>query len=319
MAYLARRLALGALTLWLITLAAFLLLRIAPGDAVTAAVARAPGEGGLAAADIDQLRKELGLDRSWPVQYFDWLSDAARLDPGRSLATDRSVWDEIRPRLAVTAELALFALASMVMVGLAGGLVAARFEGSLPDGLIRGIAFLALSVPTFWLALVLVVAVASWTGHFLALGYEPFSSSPGANLRAVLPAAVVLAIRPSAVLLRVVRNSTLEAAASQYFLMARSKGLSRQIALAKHAFRSAMLPATTVIGAQAVFMLGGAVLIEQVFGLPGMGRLLVDAVLSRDFPVVESLVLVFGVTAIGVNLLVDFAYFRLDPRLRVGA
>lgn len=319
MAYLARRIALGVLTLWLISLATFLLLRVAPGDAVTAAVARSPGEGGLAAADIEDLRRELGLDRSWPVQYVDWLGGAVRFDPGRSLATTRPVVDEIRPRLAVTAELTLFALALTVIVGLGGGLAAARFAHSLPDGVIRTISFLALSMPSFWLALILVVAVASWTGHFLAVGYEPFSSSPGANLGAVLPAAAVLAVRPAAIVLRVVRASTLEAAGTQYFLMARARGLSRQVALARHAFRSAMLPAMTVVGAQAVFMLGGAVVIEQVFGLPGLGRLLVDAVLSRDFPVVESLVLLFGVTAISVNLLIDFAYVRLDPRLRIAA
>lgn len=319
MVYLARRIALGVLTLWLITLAAFLLLRIAPGDAVTAAVARSPGEGGLAATDIDKLREELGLNRSWPVQYVDWLGDAVRLDPGRSLATSRSVVDEIRPRLAVTVELALFALAMTVIVGLGGGLIAARFAHALPDTLIRSGAFVALSMPSFWLALVLIVAIASWTGHFLALGYEPFSSSPLANLGAVLPAAAVLAIRPVAIVLRVVRASTLEAAGTQYFLMARARGLSRQFALAKHAFRSAMLPSVTVVGAQAVFMLGGAVVIEQVFGLPGLGRLLVESVLARDFPVVESLVLLFGVTAVSVNLLVDLAYVRLDPRLRIAA
>lgn len=319
MAYLARRLALGALTLWLLTLAAFLLLRIAPGDAVTAAIARAPGEGGLAAADIEQLRRELGLDRAWPVQYADWLIDAARLDPGRSLATGRQVLDEIRPRLAVTAELTLFALAMTVVVGFGGGLIAARFAHALLDALIRGVAFVALSTPSFWLALVLIVSVANWTGHFLALGYEPFSDSPGANLGAVLPAAAILAIRPTAIVLRVVRTSTLDAAATQYFLMARARGLSRQAALGKHAFRSAMLPALTVVGAQTVFMLGGAVVIEQVFSLPGLGRLLVESVLSRDFPVVEALVLIFGLTAVSVNLLLDFVYLRLDPRLRVGA
>lgn len=319
MAYLARRIALGVLTLWVISLVVFVLLRIAPGDAVTAAVARSPGEGGLAAADIEVLREELGLNRSWLVQYVDWLGDAVRFDPGRSLATSRPVVDEISPRLAVTAELAIFAMAITLVLGLLGGLTAARYAHAVPDVVIRGAAFFALSVPSFWLALILIIAVASWTGHFLALGYEPFSSSPGANLGAILPAAAVLAVRPAAIVLRIVRASTLEAAGTQFFLMARARGLSREFALAKHAFRSAMLPTVTVIGAQAVFMLSGAVVIEQVFGLPGLGRLLVDAVLSRDFPVVESLVLLFGVTAVVVNLLIDFAYVRLDPRLRIAA
>lgn len=319
MSYLARRLALGVLTLWLVSVAAFALLQIAPGDAVTAVAASSPGEGGIDAADLDLLRHELGLDRSWPVQYFDWISGLARLDPGDSLATGRPVIDEIRPRLEVTAELALIAVLFTGLIGILGGLLAARYSGAAPDLVIRSGALLALSVPSFWLALVLVVAVASWTGHFLALGYQPISSSLGSNIGAVAPAAAVLAVRPAAVVLRVVRTSTLEAANTQYFVMARARGVSRWRSLGKHAFFSAMHPTLTVLGAQTVFMLGGSVVIEQVFGLPGLGRLLVDSVLARDFPVVQALVILFGATAIMVNLLVDIAYSRLDPRLRVAA
>jgi peptide/nickel transport system permease protein len=314
-----RRFGLGLLTLWLVTLAAFLLLRIAPGDAVSASIARSSGEGGLSGKEIDRLRRELGLNRSWPVQYADWLSAAITLDAGRSLASGRSVLDELRPRIAVTAELALIALLLTVFLGLSGGLLAARYVNSSLDTLIRSIAFLVLSVPAFWLALILIVAVANWTGHFLALGYEPFASSPGANLAAILPAAAILAVRPAAILLRIVRASTLEAAGAHYFLMARAKGLSRGVALSKHAFRTAMLPAVTVIGAQTVFMLGGAVAIEQVFGLPGLGRALVDAVLSRDFPMVQALAVLFGTVAILVNLAVDVISLWLDPRLRAFA
>ena len=317
MGYLARRAGLGLLTLWLVTLAAFLLLRIAPGDAVSAAIARSSGEGGLSGEEIDRQRRELGLDRSWAIQYADWLAGAVTLDAGRSLASGRSVLEELRPRLAVTGELALFALLFTAFAGLAGGLLAARYVNGPLDALIRSIAFLVLSIPAFWVALVLIVAVASWTGHFLALGFEPFTRSPGANLAAILPAAALLAARPAAILLRIVRGSTLGAADEQYFLMARAKGLSRGAVLSRHAFRTAMLPAITVIGAQMVFMLGGAVAIEQVFGLPGLGRALVDAVLSRDFPVVQAIAVLFGATAVVINLAVDIVSVRMDPRLRV--
>ena len=314
--YLARRIGLGLLTLWLVTLVAFLLLRIAPGDAVSAAIARSSGEGGLSGGEIERQRRELGLDRSWPVQYADWLASAVTLDAGRSLASDRPVLEELRPRLTVTAELALFALLLTAFVGLVGGLLAARYVNGPLDKLIRSTAFLVLSMPAFWLALILIVAVASWTGHFLALGYQPFSDSPVANLAAILPAAALLSVRPAAILLRVVRASTLEATGTQYFLMARAKGLSRGVALSRHAFRTAMLPAITVIGAQTIFMLGGAVAIEQVFGLPGLGRALVEAVLARDFPTVQALAVLFGSAAIIVNLTVDIVSLRLDPRLR---
>ena len=315
--YLARRVGLGILTLWLVTLAAFLLLRIAPGDAVSAAIARSSGEGGLSGEEIERQRRELGLDRSWPIQYAEWLAGAVSLDAGRSLASGRPVVDELRPRLAVTAELALFALVMTAFIGLAGGLLAARYVNGPVDTVVRSTAFVVLSMPVFWLALILIVAVASWTGHFLAIGYEPFTDSPGANLAAILPAAALLAVRPAAILLRIVRASTLEAASAQYFLLARVKGLSRGTALSRHAFRTAMLPAMTVIGAQTVFMLGGAVAIEQVFGLPGLGRALVDAVLSRDFPTVQALAVLFGTAAVVINLAVDMVSLRLDPRLRV--
>ena len=316
MAYLARRFALSVLTLWLLTVATFFLLRIAPGDAVTAAVARSPGEGGLSAADSADLRKELGLDRNWLVQYTDWLGGMLILDPGTSLATGRTVADEISPRFSVTAELTLFAVLITVVIGMLAGLIAAHFAGDWPDAIIRVTAFAALSLPSFWLALILVVTVANWTGHFLALGYEPFSRSPAANLGAVLPAAALLAVRPGAVVTRITRASTLDSTTTQFFVLARAKGVSRQVAVVRHGFRTAMLPALTVIGAQAVLLLGGAIVIEQIFGLPGLGRLLIDSVSARDFPVVQSLVLIFGVTAIGVNLILDLVYVWLDPRLR---
>lgn len=319
MAYLIRRLALGLITLWLLTIAAFLLLRIAPGDAVTAAIARSPGEGGVSEQETEGLREELGLNRSWLVQYADWLSDILRLNPGDSLASGRSVGDEIRPRLAVTAEVVLLAVIFAVIFGFGGGLVAALYENSWFDTAVRGIAFLSISVPAFWLALVLIIAVASWTGHFLALGYEPFLESPRANLAAVIPASVVLSIRLSAIVCRLTRASTLEASSAQYFTMARAKGLSRKAAMTKHAFRTALLPAVTVTGTQTVILLGGAVVVEQVFGLPGLGRLLVDSVLARDFTVVQSLVLVFGTAAVILNLFIDLMYVRLDPRLRIAA
>jgi len=315
-AFLARRATLGALTILLLTLVAFVLLQIAPGDAVIASLARSPGEGGLAYAEVDELRAELGLDRSWPAQYVDWLRGIISLSPGESFATGRPVAEEIGPRIATTVELAIFSVLFITVAGLGGGLAAARYRGGYPDLILRGGAFLSLGVPSFWLALVLIVSVAAWTGHFLALGYQPLSASVIANLGAIMPAATILAVRPAAVVLRVVRSSTLEASNSQHFLMARARGVSHAAAIARHAFRTAMLPALTVIGAQAVFVLGGVVVIEQVFGLPGLGRLLVSSVQARDFPVVQALVLMFGVATVGVNVLIDVAYVVLDPRLR---
>ena len=316
MSYLARRLVLGLLTLWLVTLASFVLLRMAPGDAVSAALATSPGEGGLSQAQIDRQRQELGLDRTWFEQYGSWLGDMVRFDGGTSLATSRPVFDHLGQRALVTLELALFTVLFAALFGITAGMAGARKAGTALDTGVRILAFVTLSVPTFWIALVMVIAVASWTGHFLAMGFVPYSVTPAANLSSILPAALVLALRPAAILARMTRASTLEAMQSQSFLFARSKGIALGDAVRKHAFRTALLPVVTVIGAETVFLLGGAVVVEQVFGLPGLGRSLVSAVLARDYPVVQALVVIFAISAVALNLLVDAAYVLLDPRLR---
>jgi peptide/nickel transport system permease protein len=318
-AYLLRRVLLSVLTLWAISLLAFALLRMAPGDAVTAALAVAPGEGGLSQAQIDQRRRDLGLDRSALAQYLDWLGHAVRFDAGRSLSSGEPVVEIVRSRVAVTVELATLGLVLVAAAGFGGGLLAAAYPGRPVDNALRVLTLLGLSTPAFWLGLLLIVGVASWTGYFLAGRYEPFGDAPVANLEAMLPAAAVLALRPAALLLRIVRASTLEATGARFFLLARLKGVSRMKATAVHALRVSALPALTVLGAQAVFLLGGAVVVEQVFGLPGVGRALVDAVLSRDFPVVQALLLLFGAIALGMNLLLDALYVRLDPQIRVTA
>jgi peptide/nickel transport system permease protein len=318
-AYIARRAALGLLTLWLVSIAIFGLIRVAPGDAVTAALALAPGEGGLTAEQIEQRRNELGLNRSWAVQHMDWLGDVTRGDFGRSLATGAPVIEDLRPRVAVTLELAALSLALAVIAGIGGGLLAATRKGGTLDFALRGLAFAGLSIPAFWTGLLSIVAVSAWTGVFLAGRFEPFTTDPLRNLAALMPAAAVLAVRPSALMLRVARNSTLEASLSQFFLLARLKGASAGSATARHAFRASALPSATVLGAQAVFMLGGAVVVEQVFGLPGLGRGLVNATLARDYPMVQATVMLFAIFAVCVNLGVDLLYVRLDPRVRQGA
>ncbi|MEX0761172.1 MAG: ABC transporter permease [Dehalococcoidia bacterium] len=315
--YLLRRFALSLITLWLVTVVAFVLLRVAPGDAVLAAMAQAPGEGTLTAGQIEAQRAALGLDRSYPVQYVTWTADLLRLDPGASMATGAPVWDETAPRLAVTIQLALLTIVIIVLVGCVLGVTAARYRGSRIDTAVRSIALAGLSTPAFWLGLLVVVAVAAWTGRFIAGAYSPLWDDPWRNLQHVGPAALVLAVRPAAVLTRVVRTSTAEALGSEYARAARARGLSESRLAWMHAFRSAMLPAVTVMGAQVVFLLGGAVLIEQVFGLPGIGRALVSAVMSRDYTMVQFLVLVFAVVAVVVNLVIDLLYARLDPRVRL--
>jgi peptide/nickel transport system permease protein len=316
MTYLAHRLALGLFTLWLVTLVSFVLLHVAPGDAVSALLANASGEGGLTGAQMDDLRQELGLHRSLPTQYGSWLAGMLHLNAGTSLVTGRPVLEHLGPRIAVTLELAMFTVIFTVVTGISGGLAATRISGSTFDSGLRTVAFLTIAVPTFWIALIVIIVAASWTGHFLALGFEPFSVAPVSNLVSVIPAALILTMRPAAILLRLTRASTLEAEQAQHFLLARSKGVARSSAIRNHAFRTALLPIVTAIGAETIFLLGGAVVVEQVFGLPGLGRALVSAALARDFPVVQALVMIYAVTAVVLNLAVDAMYVLIDPRLR---
>lgn len=314
-AYLARRLLLALFTLWLVTVVVFLLLRVAPGDAVVAAIAQAPGEGTLSAEQIDARREALGLNRPYAVQYFDWLGDLLRLDAGRSLASGASVWSELRPRIAVTAELALISLLLIGIAGPAAGVLAAAFRGQCVDRLVRGAALGLMSLPQFWLGLIIILVLASWFGYFRAVEYQPFWQAPWRNLEQVGLPALVLALRPAALLARVVRTSMLDALGADFVRTARSKGLDERKVLLRHAFRAAMLPALTVFAAQVVFLLGGAVVIESVFNLPGLGRALALGVSLRDYTLVQFLVLAFAVAALTVNLIVDLAYTRLDPRV----
>lgn len=316
LSYILRRLALSVLTLWLVSVAAFVLLRVAPGDAAVASLAMSPGEGALSPEDLARRRHDLGLDRPYVRQYLDWAGRLARLDAGRSTASGQPVVPEIRPRLGVTIELAAVTLVFVSVLGVGAGLLGAWARGRWADALARGFALAGLSTPAFWTGLLLIVAVAAWTGAFIAASYVPFWDGPWANLRAVLPAALVLAVRPASLVARVVRAATVEALGQDFVRAARARGLGEPAVLWRHAFRAAMLPVVTVIGVEAVFLLGGAVVIEQVFSLPGLGRALVAGVIERDYPLVQFVLLLFGGIAVALNLAADVLYARLDPRVR---
>ena len=317
--YLVRRAVLSAITLWVVTLIAFALMRVAPGDAVLAAMARSPGEGALSAQQMEERRAALGLDRSYPVQYFDWIAGLARLDAGKSLVNGVPVSEEVLPRIAVTLELSALALALAGVTGAGAGVIAAGARGGRFDVGASVASMAGLSAPAFWLGLLVVLALAIWFDLFVAAGYRPIWQDPAGNLLRMIPAAAVLAVRPGALIFRVVRTTTVEMLASEFVRTARAKGLGGPRILWGHAFRASVLPGLTVLGAQTVFLLSGSVVIEQVFGLPGLGRLLTDGVLSRDYPVVQFLVMLFGLFAVLSNLVVDFAYSRLDPRVRLAA
>ncbi len=317
--YLIRRAALSVLTLWLITIIAFALLRIAPGDAVLAAMARSPGEMSLSAAAMEERRADLGLDRSYAAQYLSWLGGLLRLDPGASIATGLPIGPEVAPRIAVTIQLALLSALTAGLAGTLAGVAAAAWKDGPFDAAARTLALAALSAPAFWLGLILVLALAAWANIFVAAGYRPIWDDPAANLTRIMPAATVLAARPAALVFRIVRISTVEILESDFIRTARARGLTETRILWGHAFPAAALPGITALGVQTVFLLSGAVVIEQVFGLPGLGRSLTEGVLTRDYPLVQFLVLLFGFFALLTNFTMDAVYTRLDPRVRLAA
>jgi len=314
--YLLKRLALSVVTLWLVTVVVFVLVRVLPGDAVVAASAQAPGEGSLTRAEIDAGRAALGLDRSLVVQYGEWFGDLITLDAGDSFVTGGSVWSEMRPRLSVTLELALVALIITAVGGTILGVLSASAEGSRLDVAVRSFSLLAASVPQFWIALFLVVIMASWWGYFIPVEYSHIWDDPGRNAQQILIPAVILALRPLALLTRVMRASSLEVLSTDYIRAARARGLLSRDVLFRHVLRNALIPSLTVLAAQSVFLLGGAVIIESVFNLPGVGRALVQAISFRDYPIIQFLTLLIALGAVSINLGVDILYWAIDPRIK---
>lgn len=313
--FLARRLVLAFLTLWLVTVIVFVMLRVAPGDAVVAAAAQAPGEGTLTLQQVDERREALGLNRPYVVQYADWIGDLATLDSGTSLVTGGSVWDDVAPRISVTLELAVIAGLITALIGPTLGMLAAMNAGSPIDHAIRALTVGVMSLPQFWVGLIVVIALASWFGYFRAVEYANIWDDPLRNVEQILLPALILALRPAALIARVVRASALDVVHSDYVRASRARGLSPATVARRHVFRNAMLPGLTVLGSQMVFLLGGAVVMESVFNLPGLGRGLVLGVSLRDYPLVQFMVIGFAATAILINLAIDLAYARLDPRI----
>ena len=311
--YLAKRLLLAVPVAFAVSVAVFVLLRVAPGDVATAMLGP---EGAADPQTVARIRASLGLDDPLIVQYVRWLGNLARLDAGESLAKGIPVVELLAPKLAVTLELAALAFLVGTGAALVLGVVAARSVGRWPDALARLAIVGGMAVPSFWLGILVVVGLARYTGYFPFLTYQSPLDDPWRNAQQLIFPALVLGWRQAAVTGRMVRAALLDTLQEDYVRTARAKGLSERAVLYRHALRNAALPSITVLGFQAAHLLGGAVVLEQVFNLPGLGRALVDAVLARDYPVVQLLVLFFALVTIAATLVVDLAYAWLDPRVR---
>jgi peptide/nickel transport system permease protein len=311
--YLLNRAWQSVLTLLLATVVVFLGVRALPGDPALALAGedRTP-------ETLKAIRQQYGLDQSLPVQFWRFLSHAVQGDLGISIRTGASVTSMLRTALPVTIELALLAIAFATLLGVGAGVVAAVHRGRPAEWVANALALLGLSVPSFWLGLIAILYLAVATGIFPASGFVPLLQDPADNLRHIILPAVILGTGLSAVIMRQTRSSMLESLSTDYVRTARAKGLRSGVVIRRHALRNSLIVVVTIVGLQLGGLISGAVVTEQIFGLPGFGKMTVDAVFQRDYPVIQGVVLITATAYIAINFLVDLLYSLIDPRIRVG-
>jgi peptide/nickel transport system permease protein len=301
-------------TLLGVTILVFLMLQLVPGTVVDQLFGS--DSGAIAPEARSAARALFGLDKPLPVQYINWLRGALHGDLGASWRSGVPVSRLIASRLGVTAELAALALAVALLIGIPFGLLSAVRENSPLDHVIRVASLFSLSLPIFWQAAMIILALSLWLHWVPPVDYVPVTRDPVGNIEQFAIPAAVLGTVVAAQVMRITRASLLDVLRHDYVRTARAKGLTNRVVIVRHAFRNALIPIITIVGAQVGYLLGGAVVTEQVFSLPGIGRLVLDAVYQRDYPVVQGAVLVIAVIFMGTNLVVDMLYGYLDPRIR---
>jgi peptide/nickel transport system permease protein len=309
--YLVRRLLAAVPVLLGESVVTFALVRLVPGDPVT--VLLGPG---YTPEQAEALRERYALDRPLPVQYLAWLGRAVRGDLGQSIFTGEQVSRAILERLPVTLELAAIGVAFAVLVGVPLGVISAIWPGRWIDHAARFGGLLGISVPGFWLGGMLILALSLKLGVLPSGRFVHWVDDPLENVRRMLMPGLALGLAVAAVVMRTANSAMLDVIGQDYTRTARAKGLSERVVIVRHALRNALMPIVTVIGLQAGYLLGGSVVIEQVFSLPGVGRLALQAIAGRDYALLQGTVLFATVTFVLINLLVDLLYARLDPRVR---
>jgi len=314
--YVLQRLVIAVLTLLGMSLVIFTLLRLAPGDIVDILFSTA---GYVSPSEKQAIMKELGIDRPYWVQYLDWLRQIASGDLGKSYRYDLPAWQIIRPLLPVTLELAALSMVFAVALGVPTGVISAVRQDTGLDYVLRIFSLAGLSMPAFWLGMVIILTLVTWLQWIPPLTYV--SPAQDLKLHAVqfLLPALAVGYRSSALIMRITRSALLEVLREDYIRTAWAKGQGGRVVIWRHALKNAMLPVITVIGIEFAFLIGGLVVTERVFNLPGVARFLVDAILWRDYPIVQNLVMFIAIVVILANLLVDMLYGVLDPRVRYGS
>lgn len=309
--YVLRRLLIALPSLLIASLIVFTLPRLIPGDVVQLMLEeKAYGK------DLADLRAKLGLDRPIPVQYVDWVGRLARGDLGESLWTRQPVLGELARRMPVTLTLGFLAIVVAVVVGVPIGILSAvRQDGAL-DFFARSAAILGLSIPSFVQAIVVILLPAIWWGWTPRMGFTELAHGPATYLLQFVLPAIILGIASAAAIMRLTRGMLLEVLRQDYVRTAWAKGLRERVVVLKHSLKNAIIPVVTVLGLQIAQIAGGSVIIESIFGLPGMGQFLLEAITQRDYPVIQGINLLIVVIIVATNLLVDLFYAVIDPRIR---
>ena len=313
--YIAQRLALSAVSLFGLSVLIFVFLRAIPGDAAVMIL----GDSATSSPEqVEELRRRLHLDEPVPVQYARWAGGLVRGDLGQSLFTGRPVWHEIQDRVSTTFELALLALSVSLLVGVSAGTFAAVRQGRSGDQIVRFMSILGLAMPNFWLGTMVIVFGARWFGWIPPVQHVDFWRNPVENIQQFAVPALVVGMALAASLSRMSRSAVLEVRREDYIRTAYAKGLPGRQVLLRHTLRTALIPILTLFSVQVGAVVAGTVVIENVFNLPGLGRLILDSISRKDFPLVQGVVLLYGTFIIFANLITDLLYGVIDPRIRFG-
>ncbi len=313
--YVVKRLLIAGVTLLGMSVLIFFLMRLAPGN-ITDIIFESAGY--VDQADKKLLEAELGIDKPVPVQYVRWLGEFVRGDLGKSYRYDLPAWEVIKPRLPVTLELAVLALAFSVLLGVPTGVISATRRGRPLDYVLRVLSLAGLSMPSFWLAMIIILVLVRSLGWIPSMTYVSPLDDLRANLFQFLLPALAVGYRSSALIMRITRSAMLEVLREDYIRTAWAKGQRETLVVWRHALKNASLPVVTLIGIEFAFLIGGLIVTETVFNLPGVARYLVDAIQFRDYPIVQNLVMLIAVVVVLANLSVDLLYTWLDPRIKYG-
>jgi peptide/nickel transport system permease protein len=313
--YLIRRVLFAVVTLLGVSISIFVIMRVLPGDPLVA-ILGAEGHSRMMPADRERIMADLGLSDPLPVQYVHWLRDIGTGQLGKSFFRGDTVAAQILHRGPISAEIAILSLIVSWLVGLPVGILSAFKPNSIPDGVARALSVLFIAIPGFWLGMLIVLAMLFWFGYKTPMVIVQLWQNPWENLQIVIGPGVVLGLAQGAYIARMSRSCLLEVIGEDFVRTARAKGLKEGLVVMRHALPNALLPVITISGVLLGFVLGGSVAVEQAFGVPGLGRAMVAAVIERDIIVVQNLVLLYAVIFVLVNVLVDLSYAWLDPRIR---